>query len=265
MIEHSGRDSALLGRTVMVTGASGGLGQAFVAALAREGANLVLLGRDSAALAGAEKEARAVGAATLTAVADVTRPAQLERAVAASVSAFGSVDVLVNNAGQAGPMGPTWEVDPEDWWRTMEVNLKGVFLSCRSVLPHMTERGSGRIVNVVSHAGVDRWPHVTAYAVSKAAVIKLTENLAPELRGRGVTILSYHPGLVDTGITQAQMALPEGLNPWSDMVSGWFRKESEQGRFTDLDQSAATLVRLARGEADAESGGYFTPDSTLTS
>lgn len=258
-----GADSALDGRTVVVTGASGGLGRAFSVALARKGANLVLIGRDSDALAETEKETRAVGAATLVAVADVTRSEQLAGAVQEAVSAFGSVDVLVNNAGQAGPMGPTWEVDPERWWRTMEVNAKGAFLACRSVLGHMTERGSGRIVNIVSSAGVGRWPYVTAYSVSKAAVIKLTENLASELRGHGVHIFSYHPGLVDTGITQAQMALPQGQNPWSDMVSKWFHEQAEEGRFTELDRSAAMLVRLVQGEADRLSGGYFTPDSTL--
>ncbi|MEW2119392.1 SDR family oxidoreductase [Streptomyces sp. NPDC005474] len=252
------------GRTVMVTGAGGGLGRAFSVALARNGANLVLIGRDAAALEETEEEARAAGADTLVAVADVTQSAQLTDAVHKAVSVFGSVDVLVNNAGQAGPMGPTWEVDPEQWWRTMEVNLKGGFLACRSVLPHMTERGSGRIINIVSHAGVDRWPYVTAYAISKAALIKLTENLASELRRHGVTVLSYHPGLVDTGITQAQMDLVPGGNPWEDMVSTWFKKQDAQGHFTELDRSVATLVRLARGEADAKSGSYFTPDSTLS-
>ncbi|SES46720.1 NADP-dependent 3-hydroxy acid dehydrogenase YdfG [Streptomyces sp. yr375] len=255
--------SALRGRTVMITGAGGGLGRAFATALAREGARLVLVGRDPDSLARTAEEVRPTGASVLIAAGDVTRAADLAAAVAAAVSAFGSVDVLVNNAGQPGPIGPTWEVDPDHWWRAMEVHVKGTLLACRAVLPHMVGRGSGRVINIVSQAGVDRWPYVTAYAVSKAAVIKLTENLAAELRGHGVTVLSYHPGLVDTGITRAQMARPRDSDPWSDLVSGWFLEQDRQGAFTDIGRSASMLVRLARGDADAESGRYVTPDSRL--
>src|SRR5215207_6780088 len=95
-----------------------------------------------------------------------------------------------------GPVGPTWEIEPDRWWRTMEVNLRGTLLCTQLVLPEMVHRRRGRIVNISSHAGVFRWPLVSAYSVSKAAVAKLTENLARETHRHGVSVFSVHPGLL---------------------------------------------------------------------
>jgi NAD(P)-dependent dehydrogenase (short-subunit alcohol dehydrogenase family) len=105
-----------------------------------------------------------------------------QQAVAGAVDALGrqlgSADLLVNNAGVSGPFGDAWEVDAGEWWRAVEINLRGAYLCSRAVLPAMAARGAGRIVNITSQAGVYRWPQVSAYSVSKAAVIKFTENLA---------------------------------------------------------------------------------------
>ena len=125
--------------------------------------------------------------------ADVTDPDAIAAAVQQVSGQLGPIDVLVNNAGVTGPAGALWEVDPGDWWQTMEVNLRSVLTCTQLVLPSMIARRHGRIVNITSHASAYRWPLVSAYAVSKAAGIKLTENLAVELQGTGVTVFSAHP------------------------------------------------------------------------
>jgi NAD(P)-dependent dehydrogenase (short-subunit alcohol dehydrogenase family) len=106
---------------------------------------------------------------------------------------LGPIDLLVNNAGISGPTGPAWEVPEQDWWSSVEVNLRSVELCSRLVLPEMVDRGRGRIVNVTSQAGAFRWPLASAYSVSKAAVIKFTENLGVETRRHGISVFSVHP------------------------------------------------------------------------
>ena len=100
----------------------------------------------------------------------------------------------MNNAGVGGPFDYSWEADADSWWRTLEVNVRGTYLCSRAVLPGMIRRGGGRIINIASHAGVFRWPTASAYSVSKAAVIKLTENLAVEVKRHNVSVFAFHPG-----------------------------------------------------------------------
>ncbi|WP_431045351.1 SDR family NAD(P)-dependent oxidoreductase [Streptomyces sp. P1-3] len=248
----------LAGRTVLLTGAGGGLGRAFAACLADAGANLVLTGRDPGKLneTAAELETRQVRA--LAVPADVTDPDALPRVVERAMTAFGTIDVLVNNAGVPGPHGALWDTDPAEWWEAMEVNLHGTIRACRAVLPVMTARRSGRVINIVSAAGRHRWPHASAYSVSKAAVIKLTENLAPELRPHGVAVFSYHPGLLDLGFTRDHLDRHPSGNPWTDRIGEWLQKQRAEGRFTSPRRATETLLRLAEGQADELSGSYLT-------
>ena len=136
-----------------------------------------------------------------TAVADVTDAAGLAAAVADLRAQLGPIDVLVNNAGILGPIGPLWEVDADEWWTTMDVNVRGLVLCSQLVLPEMVARRRGRIINVTSQAGAYRWPLVSGYSVSKAAVVKLSENLAHETSRHGVSVFSVHPGLLPIGMT----------------------------------------------------------------
>ena len=115
---------------------------------------------------------------------------------------LGPIDLLVNNAGILGPVGPLWELDVDEWWTTMDVNLRGLVLATQLVLPDMVAAGRGRIINITSQAGVHRWPLASAYSVSKAAVVKLTENLALETRRHGIGVFSVHPGLLPIGISE---------------------------------------------------------------
>ncbi len=247
----------------MITGGAKGLGRAFADALGRAGANVVITGRDGAALTLAERELHAAGTSAVAVVADVTDRAAMARVVQRAEDAFGGLDVLVNNAGVRGPIGPTWEVDHDALWHAMEVNLGGTMIACRAALASMIPRGAGRIINIVSHAGVHRWPYATAYSVSKAAVIKLTENLAIELRRHGIVVLSYHPGLLDLGITIEGARAAESGGEWERRIASWVEGERAAGRITPVARATDALLRLVTSDDKGLSGRYVTVDDEI--
>jgi NAD(P)-dependent dehydrogenase (short-subunit alcohol dehydrogenase family) len=240
--------------TVLITGGAKGLGRLFAEALGRAGANLVVTGRDLAALEAAQRDLAEQGVPVAAIQADVLDRAAMAGAVDRAVSRFGGLDVLVNNAVLPGPVGPSWEVDLAAWSQTQQVNVVGALSAAQAALAVMVPAGRGRIINLVSPAGLTRWPYATAYSVSKAALIKLSENLAAELSRSGVTVLSYNPGIVDAGLTRAGLAFEGGDDPWLDKIAAWGRRVRDEGGFTPLDTSVEMLVRLARGDADALSG-----------
>ena len=198
-----------------------------------------------------------------TAVADVTDEAQLRAAVDVLTARLGPVDLLVNNAGVDGPPGPAWETDPESWWGAMEVNVRGVFLGCRIVVPEMIARGGGRIVNITSNAGVFRWPLMSAYSVSKAAVVKFTENLAVECKSNGVKVFSVHPGLTPIGFAEQLRYQDPTPGSVEAQVAQWVRGELAAGRGAEPSWSADLLVRLAAGDADPLTGCHLSVHDDL--
>ncbi|WP_197367612.1 SDR family NAD(P)-dependent oxidoreductase, partial [Streptomyces clavuligerus] len=259
---------ALHGRTALVTGASRGLGLLFAEALAAAGADVVITGRDGRTLAGAaERVARAApdDRTRVRAIPmDVRDPAAVRRAVEEATGALGPIGVLVNNAGVTGPRGPLWEVGGEEWWDAQETNVRGVVNACRAVVPGMIAAGAGaRIVNVVSVAGQQGWAHASAYSVSKSAGIRLTECLAAELEPHGIAAFSFHPGLVDSGMTADHLRRHPTGDHWEDLIGEWLHTAYENGRFTPAEDAARALVRLVSGPADALSGRYVTTESVL--
>ena len=183
---------------------------------------------------------------------------QVDDGLARLQSTVGSVDLLVNNAGLWGPIDDLWKVDPEDWWQTMEVHVGGTFHCCRAVLPGMVQRGAGRIVSIVSHAGVHRWPTCSAYSVSKAAVIKLMENLSFETRRQGVKVFAFHPGLMAAGLGKQAIDMQAPQGSPADRAASWIRSEFAAGRSVSPERAARFLVGLAAGDADRLSGRYLT-------
>jgi NAD(P)-dependent dehydrogenase (short-subunit alcohol dehydrogenase family) len=127
----------------------------------------------------------------------------------------------------------------------------------------MLERGRGRVINIVSSAGHDRWPGASAYSVSKAAVIKVAENLAREVRDRGVAVFSFHPGLLDVGLTRAHLDHGPVGNPSSDRIWKWLRDQRDAGHFTSYDRVAHSILLLADGTADVLSGRYISVDDDI--
>ena len=186
----------LRGSVALVTGAGRGVGQLVARTFADAGAAVAMVARSADELAHTVELISATGGVAAAAVADVTDAAGLAAAVADLRHQLGPVDLLVNNAGILGPAGPAVGARLDEWWTTMDVNVRGLVLATQLVLPDMVAAGRGRIINITSQAGVHRWPLASAYSVSKAAVVKLTENLALETRRHGVGVFSVHPGLL---------------------------------------------------------------------
>jgi NAD(P)-dependent dehydrogenase (short-subunit alcohol dehydrogenase family) len=253
------------GPVVLVTGASRGIGRALALRFAAGGARLALVARSESRLGETLDAVREGGGDGEAFVADVTDPARVADAVEHFDRSLGPVDVLVNNAGLGGPVGEMWQLDVDDWWETVEVNLRGTFVCSRAVLRSMVERKQGRIVNVVSHAGVHRWPYFSSYVASKAAVIKLTETLASETRPHGIAVLAAHPGLVRAGLTDARPvdAPPPLEGTLEHKVFMWFERQLAEGRTVSAEEAAAFLADIASGRADELSGRYIAIDDDV--
>jgi 2-dehydro-3-deoxy-L-rhamnonate dehydrogenase (NAD+) len=184
-------------RVAIVTGGAGGLGVAIVRRLLADGARVAVADLDGAAAAAcAGASERALGVQ-----ADVGDAASAQAMADAVLTAWGRIDVLVNNAGIAGPTAPVSEYPVEEWQRVVAVNLSGVFHCTRACLPHMLERGDGRIVNVASIAGRDPNANMTAYSASKAGVIAFTKAVAKETARSGVLVNCVVPGVIEAGLT----------------------------------------------------------------
>jgi acyl-CoA synthetase (AMP-forming)/AMP-acid ligase II len=231
--------------------------------LASAGASVGLLARTGGELAETAAEIELAGGIVAAAIADVTDQPVLAAAVAELHDRLGPADVLINNAGIGGPLGPMWEADPADWWRTLEINLGGAFVLTRTVLPGMIAAGHGRILNITSNAGVYRWPLASAYATSKAALVKLTENLAAETRRHGVSVLSVDPGLLPIGLTQPKRNSEPAPGTPEGRIAAWTRDRIASGHGADPDQAARLILRLARGCGDHLSGRHLTVTDDL--
>ena len=208
----------LTGRTAIITGASKGIGAEAARAFARAGANVALLARSADALGALAEE---IGAQALALPSDVSRYADMERAVAETRGAFGGVDILVNNAGVIEPIARMAEADPGDWGQSIDINLKGVFHGMRAALPAMLERGGGTVLTVSSgaaHGPVEAW---SQYCAAKAGAAMLTRSLDKEYRDKGIRAMGLSPGTVATDMQREIKA--SGVNPvsqldWSDHI-----------------------------------------------
>lgn len=184
-------------RVAIVTGGARGIGLAIARRLLESGASVSLWDVDAAALAQAQEEMKSLGTVH-TAVVDVTSAESAEAAAASSAQALGKLDILVNNAGIAGSNAKTWETDPKEWRRVLDINLNGPFHCCRAVIPHLLHNGYGRIVNIASIAGKEGNPNAAHYSASKAGVIALTKSLGKELATTGVLVNAICPTVFDT-------------------------------------------------------------------
>jgi NAD(P)-dependent dehydrogenase (short-subunit alcohol dehydrogenase family) len=186
------------GKAAVITGAGGGIGRATGVELGRLGASLLLVGRTEATLAESADAALEAGADVRTFVADVSVSEDVRGYVGAAVEAFGTIDVLVNNAGIEGPVAPLAEFPEEEFDRIIAINLRGTFLGMRYVLPIMLEQGSGSIVNLASVAAERGLPGTPAYNASKHGMLGLTRAAASEVASAGIRVNAISAGFIDT-------------------------------------------------------------------
>ena len=230
------------GRVAAITGGARGIGLAVAERFAQEGGRVALWDMDRAE---AEKVAARLGGAAVQ--VDVADDASVAAAVAATEAALGTVDILVNNAGITGPNAPVETYPVDAWRRVIDVDLTGVFLCSRAVVPGMRARGRGRIVNVASIAGKEGNPNAAAYSSAKAGVIALTKALGKELADTPIRVNCVTPAAVKTDIF-AQM---------SEQHIAWMLSKIPMGRFGLVEEVASLICWLASDEASFSTGAVF--------
>lgn len=203
-------------KTVLITGASRGIGEAASRLYAAAGANVVMMARSGDRIAAIADE---IGALALT--GDVANYADMQGAVAQAIAKFGSLDILINNAGVIEPIGPLAEVDPEGWGAVIDINLKGVFNGLHAALPVMDKAGGGTVITISSGAAHNALEGWSAYCSSKAGAAMLTRCADLEYRGRGIRIMGLSPGTVATQMQKEIKA--SGINAvaqldWEDHI-----------------------------------------------
>jgi 3-oxoacyl-[acyl-carrier protein] reductase len=219
------------GRVALVTGGGRGIGRRIALELAAAGARVAVAARTAE-----QVEATAAEAGGIAIEADVSDRASVEGMVERTERELGPLDLLVCNAGIAPREEAAWELAPEAWWRTFEVNVLGVYLCCRAVIPGMLARGGGRIVNVASGAAYLPGSDTTAYSASKAAVHRFSETLAAQLAPHGIPVFSISPGLVRTEMT---------------------KRFSDDAPWTPPELAPRLVRALASGRLDALAGRYL--------
>lgn len=244
----------LQGQVAIVTGAGRGIGREIAGHLAAAGARVALIARSADQLETAAAEIWDTGGTALAVPADVTDQSAVTQLVEQVEAELGPVDLLVNNAGSFYAIGPLWEVDPDRWWTDVTINLRGPFLGCRAVLPGMLQRGRGRIINLIGGGTGTPFAYGSGYGSSKAAVMRLTECLAEELRQAGspVAVFALGPGLVRTALTEYQLHSPEGKQ-WMPRIERMF----DTGQDVPPTRAAALAVQLAGGRFDRLAGRAF--------
>ena len=247
-------DRKLAGRAALITGASQGLGRAIAEAYVREGASVVICARDGALLDRVRGELLAIagpGQRVIAEACDVSKPAAVDAMVAAAVLALPELDILVNSAGVYGPKGAFEDNDWDAWVQAIEINLLGVVLCCRSAVPIMRRQGGGKIVILSGGGATTPLPRVSAYAASKAAVVRFAETLAEEVKESRIDVNAVAPGALNTRLTdQIVEAGPErvGKQLYERAVQ-W-----QGGSATPLDVGADLVTFLASTESDGITG-----------
>lgn len=225
-------------RVAIITGAGRGIGQAIALAFAKEGAKLVLAARTENELLQTAEECLKLGGKALPVVTDIANWDQVQNLAAAALKEYGQIDILVNSGGVYGPIGPTTEIDPVAWTSAIEVNLFGPFYLCRAIVPHMLERKQGKIILLAGGGATAPLPNFSSYAASKAALVRLTDTLAEELKNDNIQVNAIAPGLVDSKLQDDVLAAGEKAGPLLEKI----RQARESGTGAVSPEVAAGLA-----------------------
>ena len=236
----------LNGNRAVVTGAARGIGYAITERMLDSGAQVAMWDREISALDKASEQLSKKGQ-VLRVPVDVADPASVETARENTLSAFGKVNILVNNAGIAGDNATLWETDVDEWRRVLDIDLTGVFLCCRSLVPNMIDAGYGRIVNIASIAGKEGNPNAAHYSAAKAGVIALTKSLGKELVETGVLCNCITPAVIETPI----------LGQITDAHRKYMISKIPLARMGAAEEVAALVSWLSSADCSFSTGAVF--------
>jgi len=250
------------GKVALVTGGGNGIGRAACVGFAQGGAKVVVVDRDGTAAEATAGIVRQNGGEALAVTADVTKAQEVKAYVKAAIDKYGRIDCFFNNAGIEGKVAPTADYDEAVFDAVIGVNVKGVFLGLRHVLPEMIRQGGGSIVNTASVAGLVGTPGMPAYVASKHAVIGLTKTAAGEVARQGIRVNAVCPGPVDTRMIHAleQQLAPD--DPAS--ITAKYQAALPTGRYSTAEEIANMVLFLCSDLASNTTGGQFVVDSGRT-
>jgi len=250
------------GKVALVTGGGNGIGRAACVGFAKHGAKVIVVDRDGAAAEATAGIIRQEGGEASAVTADVTKSADVKAYVKAALDKYGRIDCFFNNAGIEGKVAHTAEYDETMFDQVIGINVKGVFLGLRNVLPEMIRQKSGAVVNTASVAGLVATPGMPAYVASKHAVIGLTKTAAGEVARQGVRVNAVCPGPVDTRMIHS---LEEQLSPANPKeVNERYQAAQPTGRYTTAEEIANMVLFLCSDLASNTTGGQFVVDGGRT-
>ena len=242
-------------KVALITGASRGIGKAIALRFAQAGARVVVSSRKLDGVQAVAGEIEAAGGQALAVQAHVGQPDDVAALVARALEAYGRIDITVNNAATNPHFGPLLTADEGQWDKIMDTNAKGAFRMCKAIVPHMEAQGGGKIVNLVSLAGLRPPPGMGLYGISKAAVIALTQQLAMELGRANIQVNAIAPGVIKTRFSQLLWQTPD--------IAASILSRTPLGRFGEPDDVAGLALFLASPASDFITGAVFVVDGGL--
>jgi NAD(P)-dependent dehydrogenase (short-subunit alcohol dehydrogenase family) len=242
----------LIDQVAIVTGGGRGLGHHMARILSHFGAKVAVIARSDNELDETVKIISELGGCAKAYPADVKNASAILSIIERIEQELGTITILVNNAGDPGPIGPIWDIDLDAWLDCLNVNLVGTLTCSIAVLPKMISRNYGRIINVASGSGLQAYTYDSAYVTSKTAVIRFSENLALDTQKHGISVFSIDPGTVKTKMTESVLLSPE-MDKWMP----WLRNTFDKGDDISPLYAANLVHLLASGKADALSGCFI--------
>lgn len=244
------------GKRVIVTGSGSGFGEATARRFAQEGARVVITDVDETGMNRVCDEIKSAGGESISVRCNVAEESEVEAMVQAAVDAYGGVDVLVNNAGYSHHQKLMWKITVEDFDAVFAVNVRGVFLGCKHVIPHMIEGGGGVIVNIASVGAIAPRPGVTPYNATKGAVLTMTKGLAMEVARNNIRVNAVNPVAADTGFMKGAM----GVDSLDEEATQRLVATIPRGRLARPEDVAAAVTYLASDDGDFLTGTHINVD-----